>query len=238
MSEPKDKAEYGEDVVVLPVMVFKKHGTAQNYISELERQLAELKNALPADLMPSIRRQADIERENAELRQQLAASAGKTAATVQPVEKSTADHSLDSALLQMKGMYSLMMEFKVPPARAANTAAHIESAIRHLHRLASAAAPQPQAAQSEDSRDAVRLPPFNADVAEILGRLCFQCIRIAELLRAGGQKIDSRAEAEQAAVIYWMLDLYAKHGASWSAKGDEILRGFAALAQSSEGKKP
>jgi hypothetical protein len=80
--------------------------------------------------------------------------ADKTAATVQPVEKSTADHSLDSALLQMKGMYSLMMEFKVPPARAANTAAHIENAIRHLHRLASTAAPQPQAAQSEDSRDA------------------------------------------------------------------------------------
>lgn len=57
-------------------------------------------------------------------------------------EKSTADYALDSALLQMQGMFELMREFKVPAARAANSAAHIESAIRALHRMANASSPQ------------------------------------------------------------------------------------------------
>lgn len=53
-------------------------------------------------------------------------------------EKSTADYALSSALLQMKGLYALMIKYKVPHAEAANSAAHVESSIRTLHRIASA----------------------------------------------------------------------------------------------------
>lgn len=63
------------------------------------------------------------------------------------------------------------------------------------------------------------------DLVEILGRPNFTCIRFALLLRADGQSIPRKAEAEQSAVIYWMLRLYAKHGATWrQALSDEIDR--------------
>lgn len=50
-------------------------------------------------------------------------------------KNSLADYSLDAALLQMKGLYALLMEYKVPHFKAANSIAHVESSIRHLHRI-------------------------------------------------------------------------------------------------------
>lgn len=63
-------------------------------------------------------------------------SAGSPDAVRLHAEPSTADWALSSALTQMTGLYGLMIEFKVPHARAANSAAHVESAIRKLHRIA------------------------------------------------------------------------------------------------------
>lgn len=62
---------------------------------------------------------------------------------------------------------------------------------------------------------AFTLPPLNDELQEILGRPGFACARIAEVLRIGGADIASKAEAEQAAVIYWMLSKYGDHGADW-----------------------
>ena len=59
------------------------------------------------------------------------------------------------------------------------------------------------------------LPPLDDDLAFILGTMCFQCITYAQMLRASGQKIETRAEAEQAAVIHWLLGFYFQHGAAW-----------------------
>lgn len=59
------------------------------------------------------------------------------------------------------------------------------------------------------------LPPLNDDLREILGRPNFACAQIADVLRLGGMDIARKAEAEQAAVIYWMLVKYSEHGASW-----------------------
>lgn len=59
------------------------------------------------------------------------------------------------------------------------------------------------------------LPPLNDDLREILGRPNFACHEIARLLRRMGHEIAERAEAEQAAVIYWMLTKYAAHGRDW-----------------------
>lgn len=64
------------------------------------------------------------------------------------------------------------------------------------------------------------LPPMNADLLNILGRMCFQCGPIADLMRANGYAIPQHAEEEQAWVIYWSLGLYLEHGALWGELSD------------------
>jgi hypothetical protein len=58
-------------------------------------------------------------------------------------------------------------------------------------------------------------PPLDDDLREILGRPNFACGEIASLLRVMGHEIAKKAEAEQAAVIHWMLAKYAAHGGDW-----------------------
>lgn len=65
---------------------------------------------------------------------------------------------------------------------------------------------------------------FDAEARAILGRPCFTCGPIADVLRRMGRTIPPKAEDEQAEVLRWMLGLYAEHGAQWREKGDEELR--------------
>jgi len=65
---------------------------------------------------------------------------------------------------------------------------------------------------------------FDKEVEWILGRPCFVCSPIAHRLNELGHHIKPHAEEEQAAVIYWMLCLYEKHGEDWKKKADEELR--------------
>jgi hypothetical protein len=67
--------------------------------------------------------------------------------------------------------------------------------------------------------------PFNDDTRLILGRPCFACCGLARRLREKGHQIEQKAEAEQAAVLHWMLNLYLKHGANWAEVGDKELHG-------------
>lgn len=60
-----------------------------------------------------------------------------------------------------------------------------------------------------------QLPPMNADLLDILGRPNFACAGLAQALRVSGENIPQKSEAEQAAVIYWMLTHYLKHGELW-----------------------
>lgn len=69
-----------------------------------------------------------------------------------------------------------------------------------------------------------KIPPMTAELANILGRPNFQCCHIAQALRAGGHEIPRKAEAEQAAVIYFMLGHYLEHGDKWSEKAEEELQ--------------
>lgn len=72
------------------------------------------------------------------------------------------------------------------------------------------------------------LPPLNDDLIAILGRPNFTCAHLAELLRKGGQDIRRKAECEQAAVIYWFLDLYLKYGDKWESIAKEDIQARAA----------
>ncbi|MEN5207989.1 hypothetical protein ABE493_07685 [Stenotrophomonas terrae] len=53
-------------------------------------------------------------------------------------------------------------------------------------------------------------------VREILGRMCFQCIRLAEVLRLRGDEIGRRAEDEQAAVLRFLLNHYLAAPEKWA----------------------
>lgn len=67
---------------------------------------------------------------------------------------------------------------------------------------------------------------FDANVEWILGRPNFWCGSIAhQLVRLGVAKIPAKAEAEQAYVLHWLLELYEKHGVRFKAEADKILTG-------------
>ena len=70
---------------------------------------------------------------------------------------------------------------------------------------------------------------FNEHTEFILGRPNFWCASVVvPILRAQGQDIPKKAEAEQAAAIYWMLSLYEKHGENWR---EEIAKIVSTLAE-------
>lgn len=82
----------------------------------------------------------------------------------------------------------------------------------------------------DPSKPTGQLPPLDDALRDILGRICFQCIPIAQALRAAGHEIKSRAEDEQAAAIHWMLGHYFTHGTAWKTAAGEDLRRMAAKA--------
>ena len=86
-----------------------------------------------------------------------------------------------------------------------------------------------------DSAETFVLFEFNDDIQWILGQMCFQCGSYARILRGSGRSIAKKAEAEQAAVIYWMLTMYQKHGKDeWRKKGATEMRKMAEALQQKE----
>jgi hypothetical protein len=69
------------------------------------------------------------------------------------------------------------------------------------------------------------IPAMDDEVRWILGQPNFACISYANALRRLGHSIPNKVEEEQAAVIHWMLTVYAQHGESWREEGAKILRG-------------
>jgi hypothetical protein len=65
---------------------------------------------------------------------------------------------------------------------------------------------------------------LDPNVKQILGRPNFACAEIAEILRIGGDDIPRKAEAEQAAVIQFMLSVWEHHGDDWQSEGNKILK--------------
>ncbi|QGZ56706.1 hypothetical protein [Paraburkholderia acidiphila] len=61
------------------------------------------------------------------------------------------------------------------------------------------------------------------ELREVLGWMCFQCISIAQAMRAAGIDVKKRAEDEQAHVLHWMVKLVLRHGADWRKAGTKDL---------------
>ena len=56
---------------------------------------------------------------------------------------------------------------------------------------------------------------LDADLVEILGKPNFMCSPLAAVMRLDGAAIPKKAEAEQAHVIHWLLNLYLLYGREW-----------------------
>jgi hypothetical protein len=84
-----------------------------------------------------------------------------------------------------------------------------------------------QHAYQRGCRDqAQTLFPLDEDVRHILGKPNFACGFIAERMRSVmGHTIRHKAEEEQAAVIYFCLGHYLKHGPLWAKYADAELNG-------------
>ncbi len=81
------------------------------------------------------------------------------------------------------------------------------------------------------------IPPLNDALAEILGRMCFQCIRIAQLFRIAGQTIPNKAEAEQAAVIHFLLGHYLADPEGYPANADAAMKAMHEKFMASRGQE-
>lgn len=64
---------------------------------------------------------------------------------------------------------------------------------------------------------------INGELLAILGRPCFMCGGIADVMRKTGKDIPRKAEMEQAHVLFYLLKLYAEHGERWAEVGDSEL---------------
>jgi hypothetical protein len=61
------------------------------------------------------------------------------------------------------------------------------------------------------------------ELREVLGMICFQCAPIAHAFRAAGADIATKAEAEQAYVIHWLVGIVLRHGKDWrTVAGGEL----------------
>jgi hypothetical protein len=58
----------------------------------------------------------------------------------------------------------------------------------------------------------------------ILGRPNFWCANLAQMLRNEGREIPLKAEAEQAAVIHWMLEFYLADSLNWRQNMDRAIK--------------
>ncbi len=89
------------------------------------------------------------------------------------------------------------------------------------------------------TKDSVTIA-FDDEVRFILGRSCFVVVEEAEMLRSRGQQIPYRAEDQQAAAIFWLLQMYQEYGAEWRQAARREIQawrdGQETLARSSRAK--
>jgi hypothetical protein len=97
------------------------------------------------------------------------------------------------------------------------------------------AAAEQRGAVAERERAALPERPC-ADLTDILGRMCFQCINIADLLRVNGWEIKKRAEDEQAAVVLFTLNHWLADKENWRDNADQDLQEIAQTIRT--GTKP
>ena len=88
---------------------------------------------------------------------------------------------------------------------------------------------------AELRKDAARTIPDDEDTRFILGMICIEVSPYAHLLRdakvEGFADLPRKAEAEQAAVLRWLLNFYIQHGSKWREHASPAIKAaFAKVA--------
>ena len=81
---------------------------------------------------------------------------------------------------------------------------------------------------------APEFPAMTPALEKILGTMCFECIHFAQALRLAGQQIATKAEAEQAATIHWLLSHYFRSGNDWRTAATVDMERMKAEAMANE----
>ncbi len=72
---------------------------------------------------------------------------------------------------------------------------------------------------------------------EVLGMMCFELAPIAHGFRAAGHEIESKAEAEQAFMLHWLIPFALEHGANWRKAAAVELEKVLAQAKAKAGER-
>jgi hypothetical protein len=145
-------------------------------------------------------------------------------------ELATRGESEQTALNRLADTYLLDISAHDRKAMARNQTHH------EAMRFVISAAAAPTAAQGDgDGRDALEYPSeFTDDLKWILGLMCFQCIPYAQTFRAAGVELPTKAEAEQAYTLDWLLRRYLKDPENWRKTAVDEMR---ALSQQKAGEQ-
>lgn len=74
------------------------------------------------------------------------------------------------------------------------------------------------------------------DLRDALSTMLWTSGGISAALRADGEEIPTKAEAEQAHVLHWFIRLALEHGSAWKAKVGERLEAISAKAKAKAGE--
>lgn len=124
-----------------------------------------------------------------------------------------------------KALNVLLNDFARACAFGADATGRMKAA-KAIHDWASAALAAAPAAVERQLPD-----KMDDELRDILGTVCFRAIHFAQAARSVGHQIDTKAEAEQAAFIWWKLGHYLNHGAAgWRAAAVADLEAMKARA--------
>lgn len=86
------------------------------------------------------------------------------------------------------------------------------------------------------AESAERLYPteLTDDLREVLSTMLWTSGSIAHALRADGEEIPRKAEAEQAHVLHWFIRLALEHGPAWKSVVGKRLEAIAAKAKAGD----
>lgn len=106
-----------------------------------------------------------------------------------------------------------------------------ELAERHIDDIANTAPP------AASGQKLTYPDEFTDDLQWILGLMCFQCISYAQALRKGGRNIATRAEAEQATTLDYLLRHYLRNPDNWRETASVELRAMMSSSATASDKE-
>jgi len=110
------------------------------------------------------------------------------------------------------------------PFRFADVHSGRALALGRIEGIARLAIDKPERTLARDDQSLTLPREMTAAIAEVIGTPCFACIQVVGALRELGHEIARKAEAEQAAYIWFLLPFAIRHGREWRFYAAEELK--------------